>query len=328
MSYINELLVCGYVHYIIEHEFFFRTIIILPRCINRTILSYLPKAKKLKIPVTMGPCMVSAHNNKKYTMYTFRLNINDETHSFTARYSSLLEFHNSLFKDKEIQRSFGHNLPAFPPKKWWLDFTKPENYSKRAHKLLKYFQLITKHESVLKNHIFQNGIYLPLTMRRLISDTVRGYYWPPLPKLPSPTVSPEPPDDDGIPVLPPPTDWPLTFEDKLNNLLKETDKAMIDINVGNGIRNGWYGDVMDEINQSYWFIDDMDIFYVKDILPKCLLNDDNSKKIIENETEKMEMNDTFKLFETMSIRENEEINEVVLGLRDAILESCDITVVN
>ena len=65
---LNELLVYGYIHHIIEHEFFFKTIIIFPSVVNHTILTYLPKAKKLNIPVTMGPCLVSSHANKKYTV--------------------------------------------------------------------------------------------------------------------------------------------------------------------------------------------------------------------------------------------------------------------
>ena len=268
-------------------------------------------------------------------MYTFKLNINDETHSFTARYSSLLEFHNLLFQEKEIQKSFENNVPLFPPKNWWLDFTKPENYSKRAHKLLKYFRIITEHESVLKNHIFQNGIYLPKHLRMVISDTIRGYYWEPLPKLPlpSPTTPGNRPPHEGMSQSPTTNghemDWPLTLEDKLDDLLKQTDEQFIDITMDgmNDHLNGWYQEPME---QQYWFIDELNLFCVEDILPKSLLNNHDKQFVKNGETQmqiqKMENVEVhyMELFQRITKRENEAIDDIVLDLRDAILESCDI----
>lgn len=44
---------------------------------------------------------------------------------------------------------------------YFTDYTKPKNYNKRAHKLLKWFELLLSKPAVLRDKTFQKGIHLP-----------------------------------------------------------------------------------------------------------------------------------------------------------------------
>ena len=109
---------------------------------------------------------------------------------------------------------------------WWKDYTKPENYNKRADQLLKYFQSLLQHEAVTKNWIFQNGIYLPKHLREILMNAVRGYYWPPLPDLPHPRYPTLSESRSATPSVS--EAWSsITLTDELNQLLQDTEKQLI-----------------------------------------------------------------------------------------------------
>eukprot|EP00483_Globobulimina_turgida_P010134 UN10153 len=128
----------------------------------------------LGVKVELGPCRVVRDEKGKFTTYTLNFRIAQETHSFTSRYAKLYKFHESLLKNEEFQKSFAYNPPDFPPKSWFTDYSKPKNYRKRAHKILKYFKILTSRPSILRNKQFQKGIDLPVNLQKLIKQIAKG----------------------------------------------------------------------------------------------------------------------------------------------------------
>eukprot|EP01084_Bolivina_argentea_P166182 288584_1 len=307
---VDELLVRGYIHHTFESEYTFN-IQIVTNNIHRTILMFLPKAVKMSISLSLGACIVLQHSNKKYTVYSFNLQMMNESHSFTARYSSLAQFHQSLFENEIIKNSFGDNPPSFPSKNWWKDFTKSENYNERANKLLKYFQALVTKESVITSHIFHNGVYLPKHFRDILSKSTKGYYWPDLPELScsflrSPEYSRSSTKYSPLfkPVYPQRyySKKKSALQNALEDLFIKTDQSFVDVN----------GHIPMVFCDSYEFIDDLYLFCIDDVLPKY------SMECIQRINYKNETN--MKLFERMNKKDNDEIDEIVLQIKAAILE--------
>eukprot|EP01083_Nonionella_stella_P186731 684484_1 len=325
----NELIVAGYVHYTIEREFYFNQHVV-SNDVKNTILMYLPSLIKMMIPVSLTEIKV---HNKDHTVYSFTFHIMDDTCLFSARYSSLYKFHQSLLQDTTIRTSFGANVPKFPGKKWWKDFTKQANYTKRAGKLLKYMAHIASNQDVLKSHIFQNGIYLPKHLRDALSNTIRGHYWPPLSGQSDDTdhVTTAGPFHTPEVIMPQPQRSEINLEDALEDLTMHADQSFIDISIQNErCMLPYYG--------SYHFLNDMYSFQMDDILPWHLLMDDKDAKYIHVKTEAHTHISHSRLFEisteffpikidkTFSVTDDQRIDNIIVDIKHAILESCDITV--
>eukprot|EP01084_Bolivina_argentea_P164091 285328_1 len=105
------------------------------------------------IKVQLRECTVIRTGKKAYTRYTFEFIIRKDRHKFTSRYSKLHALHQSM--KKEI-----NELPKFPSKDIFTNYTKQKNYQKRAKELLIYFQSLILNPLVLKNELFINSIHL------------------------------------------------------------------------------------------------------------------------------------------------------------------------
>ena len=69
-----------------------------------------------------------------------------------------------------LDRAFDFNPPAFPPKTWLKDMTKPKNYEKRASQLLEYFEYLVSKPIILKDALFQKEIQLPKHLQKQMSE--------------------------------------------------------------------------------------------------------------------------------------------------------------
>eukprot|EP01084_Bolivina_argentea_P164092 285331_1 len=113
------------------------------------------------IKVQLRECTVIRTGKKAYTRYTFEFIIRKDRHKFTSRYSKLHALHQSM--KKEI-----NELPKFPSKDIFTNYTKQKNYQKRAKELLIYFQSLILNPLVLKNELFINSIHLTHYFKQLI----------------------------------------------------------------------------------------------------------------------------------------------------------------
>ena len=106
--------------------------------------------------------------------------------------------------------------------------------------------------------------------------------------------------------------------DKLNELLQQTDDKLLDLNFrSDPTEISWY----QSTDQQYWFLNEINLFDINEILPNHLTDEYQHKM---RKSHKIDIN-YMDLFKRMNERENEQINEMLLDLRDSILESCDVS---
>eukprot|EP01084_Bolivina_argentea_P085692 154896_1 len=130
------------------------------------------------VDVEFIACAVVKVNKKSFINYNFKFTIGDETHYLTSRYSSLRAIHDSYKKDNLFQKAFNGNIPKFPSKRLFTDYTKPKNYQKRAKELENYFKLLISNSLILNNSFFQNSIKLNHELKQLMTSIAEQKIYP------------------------------------------------------------------------------------------------------------------------------------------------------
>eukprot|EP01083_Nonionella_stella_P123083 370670_1 len=114
------------------------------------------------VKVEMGEPQVISHN-KPFVVYTFYFEFGHIRHPLSARFSTLLDFHRKLMRDRSASALFHGRFAAravFPSKRWFTDMTKPKNYEARTAELHRYFCALVSSCALLRLPVFHDQLGL------------------------------------------------------------------------------------------------------------------------------------------------------------------------
>eukprot|EP01083_Nonionella_stella_P123082 370669_1 len=114
------------------------------------------------VKVEVGEPQVISHN-KPFVVYTFYFEFGHIRHPLSARFSTLLDFHRKLMRDRSASALFHGRFAAravFPSKRWFTDMTKPKNYEARTAELHRYFCALVTSCALLCLPVFHDQLGL------------------------------------------------------------------------------------------------------------------------------------------------------------------------